>query len=258
MGITKPILVIKYLIYGELDMKRRVLLLAMFLIGCGESDTHVGDSKGAAVSNCGVTQYESFTSEFKFHCGLNAREVGQIDDLSKTRLKKEQLCDVYYSENGQPKTFFCKEKPEYIASFIAEGASLDGDWACTGLDGFGGYRSKNESELIMYRNGSFDLLLKAKGKTDTDSVWYLTDSVINGNYEVGTKNKMVLTPASWSSELISKAGLKMDEAPEFMLVKPLTIEIKRLTKSSLEGISRWEKEPGRIVSSVECIKVIAK
>lgn len=230
-------------------------ILLFFLVGCVEKKIDISQKKDSHIANnCGVTHLSEFTPEFKFDCGIDNSELDIIKDLSSVILKKEQVCDVYYSENGQPKTFLCKEKKETIDSFIAKGASFNGSWTCKGLDGYGGY-DINESDLVIYDNDRFKLFLKAK-KT-TDSIWFLTDSIISGDFNIShNSNKVILTPLSWSSELLKLTNMMIKDAPKNMLVKPLIIEIKSFTNNNLTGVSRWSDNLNYIVSHVSCSRKI--
>ncbi|MDI5832512.1 hypothetical protein OCF84_21670 (plasmid) [Shewanella xiamenensis] len=226
-----------------------LIVIAFFQFGCGYKNEGVApeddaNAKPKVLSNCGVTQYDQSSTEFIFSCGLNEREAGLSKDMRGYTIKKEQDCEVYFGEDGQIKTFMCRGKAENI-----DVDTIEGNWMCSGLDGYGGYYSKNESALSIKSDGNFALHLSAK--SNTDSVWHLADSVISGQYSV-ERNKLVLTPSSWTSELIDKAGLTFDKAPKFMLVEPIYVEVIKQTEKTFSGRSRRVDNQSGILSSVNC------
>ena len=223
-----------------------ISLLPLAILGCGEAEKTT-DTRNQ-LNNCGITSVTNEDSGFTFRCGLD-----KAFNVENIQLSRQQVCDVYYNEIGVPERFSCKELPETIDSFIAKGASLLGEWRCEGLDGFGGYIRGNESRFLLKENSEFEVHLTAKD--DTDSVWFLTDSIISGTYMRDDTNKLVLEPNSWESDLITASNLTFKEAPSFMLVKPLHIEISDLTNDNLKGIGRWGGEHSKLLN-VTCSKSI--
>lgn len=222
-------------------------LIVLFLFGCGkEAETPSTQVNVNALSNCGVIQYDPTSTEFIFSCGLSGRNVDMIKDMSEITLQKVKECDIYYNDKGQPEKFFCRDKAESI-----DKSGIEGNWMCTGLDGYGGYHSKHKSALVLNANGTYDLHLFAK--KDSDSVWHVADSVMAGSYSVN-KNKLVLAPKTWTGELIDKAGLSFDKAPKFMLVKPFSIEVKNQSEILFDGTLRREDKANEILSYVDCEK----
>jgi hypothetical protein len=238
---------------------KNILFAGLFITmsACSFDNQEINSAEVATglINGCGITSIKEDSSGFRFHCGLKGSDLNAIEDVSAITFKKNQLCQISYSENGQPKLIDCKEKPENLDSFIARGATLFGDWECKGLDGYGGYsrysHEENISPLKLNENGEFELTILAK--EGTDSIWYIKDSIITGKYVLDITNRIIFTPKTWSNVLIEKAGLTMTSAPNFMLVKPLELTVDNLTDENLEGESRWVSSKNEIVSSVSCI-----
>lgn len=233
--------------------KIAILLLPLGALGCGDSKDIVSNPNPHQLNSCGVTSVHHEGSGFTFRCGLTDKPKGhKAVDVETKAFSEQQLCDVRYNQNGVPEYFSCKEVPESIDSFIAKGATVQGDWSCTGLDGFGGYSKENKSRFILRENGEFEVHITAKDQTD--SVWHLADSIISGSYVRDTTNKLVLEPMSWESDLIKASKLSFDDAPQFMLVKPLRIDVSKLTNQSLVGTGRWEVGGRSRALDIECTK----
>lgn len=227
-----------------------ISLLPFLVLGCGEKEQSAINQN--QLDGCGITGVSDENSSFTFRCGLNDDpQSHKAINVERKSFSKQQICNVSYSQSGVPEYFYCKDVPKTIDSFIAKGASLQGAWSCIGLDNSGNYSNKDKSRLLLKDNGVFEVHITAK--KNTASVWFLTDSIISGNYTRDTTNKLRLEPNSWWSTLIEESGLAFEDAPKFMLVKPFEIEISNLTNSNLEGDGRWENDRSRIVG-VECTK----
>jgi hypothetical protein len=233
-------------------MKKFTFALLVPLLGCdGAVDTATTrGSEMLPINNCGITQAED-NSEFWFSCGLSEENLAIVEDTSQFSFKEKQLCDVSFDDNNQPKQFRCKERPIEFDQYLEKGFSIQGEWTCSGLDGFGGYRSENLSRLSIHDNGTYNILLSSKA--GTDSVWFVSDSVIAGTYTTDSINNIRLSPINWTSPVIDKTKLKLTDAPKFMMVKPVIMSIKSLSQDSFSASSQFDDEEGkRFLSNVAC------
>lgn len=230
--------------------KTLTIVLAIAISGCGQEEQAPNEN---TLHNCGVTHYDSTDQSFRFNCGMSDEDTDLIQDLALVTLPKKMTCDVAVSQSGQPEYLNCTKTPENIDSFIARGATLDANWACSGLDGYGGYTDDEASHLVLTKDGTFQLLLDAK--QNSDSVWYVSDSVISGDYDINSSNGLILMPNNWDSKVISASGLILSDAPKFMLVKPLLINIRELTSTTLKGMGEWLGDEKRgDVGLISCTK----
>ena len=202
------------------------VLMAFILTGCDEKT-----NQASTLDNCSITNQSNDT--FTFRCGLN-------DAVSSVAYQNK--CNVYYSDNGQPNRFDCEELPETIESYTFKGATLQTEWDCKGLDGYGGYQNFEDditkhSRLVFDHNGKFNLYLK--GKENSSDIWHFPDSIISGDYGQNDTNGLILIPTAWNSYLLDATKFEFKDAPYFMLVKPLNIDITNLSASKLEGVAKW-------------------
>jgi hypothetical protein len=229
-------------------MKKTISTLMVMLssLGCGqeiEVDTHLN----VPLKNCGIT---GFGDGFVFYCGLADIHLPIIKDVADVPFEKEQLCDVHYAPTGQPTQFNCRDIPVKFDEYLEKGLTFHGDWVCTGLDGFGGYDHIKLSNLTFNENGMFEVELLSK--LNTDSVWYVKDSILKGTYTVDAINKIRLAPETWGNELINMASPTRKDALQFMLASPTLLEITSLSESGLAARLRLERTDDILFRRVSC------
>ncbi len=222
--------------------KSSLLIILLFMFGCTEHQESE-DSQVKAQNNCGIVNSDPIDEGFWFRCG-SEENLLSIDNVENKSYKKEQICDVYYSDNGQPKQFNCVDKPTEFSTYFAQNLSFYGHWSCTGLDGHGGYDQKKLSTLNLSEDGTFSIALTAK--ETTDNIWFVADSLISGDYSANTTNKLRLDPQTWESNVINQTNLTISDAPKFMIVSPSYFAIKTLSANSMTiGFSFIDESLGR-------------
>jgi len=234
-------------------MKHNLLILSIVIVlgGCGQEQGQEQAQVNAAPSTiCGVTSHKSDGS-FSYNCGLSVNDKIVTNETLKNVVKGKQVCEVDFRDNGQLNYLHCSEMAEPISSYISKGAKLEAVWQCTGLDGFGGYDNEKLSELTLNENGTYQIHIS--GKEKSDSVWFVTDSIISGHFQINDLNGLLLTPKEWRNDVIDAAGLSLDSAPKFMLVTPVKIKIKNLTRTELYGEAEFSRG-GNIteITDIQC------
>jgi hypothetical protein len=239
-------------------MKKSILISMVLLsaLGCSQ-ESEVNAQLDVGTKNCGITNIESSNSGFWFSCGLGEEDLSSIKNVADITLKKEQLCSVYYSTNGQPEQFRCQDRPVEFDEFFAKGLTFHGDWVCTGLDSLGGYDNTKLSDLTFNENGTFKVEILAT--LNSGSVWHIKDSTLKGTYTVDSVNKIRLAPETLGNDLINMANLTLKDAPQFMLVNPALLEITSLSdKTLMAGLRSGNRSnrvscerPKRIIAATE-------
>ncbi len=205
-----------------------ILSLAILLGGCGQ-DKDIDNSS----FRCGIVSQDK--GSFSYRCTDSDKIFSKIPLEHPT--KEKQVCEVDFRNDGQLNYLKCSEMVEPISTYISNGAKLESDWQCTGLDGYGGYLRNNISQLSLSENGTYQIHIS--GKENSDSVWFVTNSIISGSFQINNPNILLLTPKEWRSNVINSSGLTLESAPKFMMVKEVEIKITNLTKTELHGKSTF-------------------
>jgi len=229
-----------------------VLVLALSLSACG-NDKNPVQIVNNEYGRCGVTKIDQSKNQFWYSCDLKREDLSTIKDATNVQFQKEQLCDVYYGKNGQPKQFRCTEKPIQFQEYFASNITFYGKWSCTGLDGFNGYDQEKVSQLMFRQDGSYEITLTTK--ESTDSIWHVSDSIISGTYKTDYINKIRLSPEKWTSDIINKTEFTLEDAPQDMMVRPVIFEIDLLSKNFLSVNSKFEDSTDINLSVIGCERV---
>lgn len=176
--------------------------------------------------NCALVNEKSGDNEHYFKCGLTAEELATYPAIDNSMLSADNNCRIELTENGFIDSIHCDKGVKKTKSLSFKIPVFQGSWLCTGLDGFGGVSENYLSKLSILPGDKFKIHLSAK--KNTDSIWHIKDSVINGEYSHGDDNEVVFIPKSWESDLIDLSGLTLNDAPNYMPVNAFEIKVNLL------------------------------
>lgn len=200
------------------------VIVSAFLLTACMDDTQEAPNPNV-MTNCGIIGYTESTESFSFHCNLSEQGLELVKDMSNFNLDKNQTCEVYFGSNGQPSRFSCHKEAVDVSSYLDANNLYDAEWSCEGLYGDKSiYRFKND--------GNFEIDMPRE--PESDSVWYIQDSLISGRYKYDSKNTITLQPDSWVNEVVKVSGIKFEEAPSY-LRSPITFEILNINTDSFSG-----------------------
>lgn len=224
----------------------------MFYFG-GEPKRHLETTNIAP--NCGLVNASSGDDEYHFKCGLTTKELATSPDIDDLSLSSERKCRIEINEEGLVDSLYCKKEIDDTVLTGVDNSALFGFWSCLGLDGFGGASENHTSLLNIFSDKTFQIKLFAK--ENSDSIWHVSDSVINGTYQPGKNDEFTFTPLEWVSDVIIASALTIKNAPKYMPIEKYTFKVNTLQDNKLDAVM-YRNSHIATGDKIQCSKIIHK